>query len=57
VVGDTAADVYSAQAVGSRALAVGTGPVPSEELVSCGADRVVADLSATWEIIDFIRKR
>jgi phosphoglycolate phosphatase-like HAD superfamily hydrolase len=57
VVGDTAADVYSAQAVGARALAVGTGPVPSEELVSCGADRVVADLSATWEIIDFIRKR
>jgi phosphoglycolate phosphatase-like HAD superfamily hydrolase len=54
VVGDTAADVYAAHAVGARAIAVATGPVPPGELASCGADRVVPDLSDTREIVDFI---
>lgn len=52
VVGDTAADVHAARAVGARSIAVATGPVPPEELSSCGADRVVPDLSDTRKIVE-----
>jgi phosphoglycolate phosphatase-like HAD superfamily hydrolase len=35
VIGDTAHDIRAGKAIGARTVAVGTGPVPFEELLAC----------------------
>jgi len=54
VIGDTAHDVAAARAVGVRCIAVATGSTPAAELVAAGADLVLADLSATSSVVNFI---
>jgi phosphoglycolate phosphatase len=50
IIGDTPNDVDCAKANGCRVLAVATGMYSTEELAECGADLVVADLSATTRL-------
>jgi phosphoglycolate phosphatase-like HAD superfamily hydrolase len=50
VIGDTPKDVAAAHANGAFALAVATGGISAEDLRACGADLVVADLSAPGAI-------
>ncbi len=45
VIGDTPHDVTAARANGAFALAVATGRNPVDELLACGADAALADLS------------
>ncbi|HET6614358.1 MAG TPA: HAD family hydrolase [Dehalococcoidia bacterium] len=45
VIGDTPHDVTAAHANGAYALAVATGRNPVEELIACGADTALEDLS------------
>ncbi len=52
IIGDTPHDVDCAKAHGCRCLAVTTGRHPAEELA--GADRIVADLLATEELVAWI---
>ncbi|MGA0173339.1 MAG: HAD family hydrolase [Phycisphaerales bacterium] len=52
IIGDTPHDVDCAKAHGCRCLAVTTGRHPAEELV--GADRIVADLTATEDLATWI---
>ncbi len=52
IIGDTPHDVDCAKAHGCRCLAVLTGRHPAAELV--GADRIVADLSATEDLAAWI---
>lgn len=53
VIGDTPLDIQLAQAMGVRCLAVCTGGYTADELLKCGADLVVDDLSATEELLDW----
>ncbi len=45
VIGDTPADVRCARAIGARAIAVGTGIYPVEELARTGPDMLLPDFS------------
>jgi phosphoglycolate phosphatase-like HAD superfamily hydrolase len=45
VIGDTPKDVACAHAFGAKCIAVATGSFNTEQLVACGADRVVSDLA------------
>lgn len=51
VVGDTPHDISCARAHGCRSLAVATGHFTAGQLLSCGATRVVKDLSETADIV------
>ncbi len=51
IVGDTPRDVACGRAGGIRTLAVATGNFTVTELVSAGADHVVADLATTDEVV------
>jgi len=51
IVGDTPRDVACGRHEGVRTLAVATGRFGAEELARAGADHVVADLSATDEVL------
>ncbi len=54
VIGDTIHDVGCALANGCRVLGVATGHATVQELERAGAHRVVADLSQTSSIVDWI---
>jgi phosphoglycolate phosphatase len=54
VIGDTPLDVELACVMGARCLAVCTGGFAESELTAAGATRVVADLSTTEEILDWL---
>jgi len=54
VIGDTPHDVTAAHANGAYALAVATGRNPVEELIACGADLALEDLSDVAKVIDAI---
>lgn len=56
VIGDTPFDVRCAQAHGCRSLAVATGSHDQAALQQSGATRVVADLSATDDLVDWLLK-
>lgn len=51
MVGDTPADVVAAHAIGARCLAVATGTHTALELTQANADKSLADLSGTDEIL------
>lgn len=53
VIGDTPLDIELARAMGARCLAVCTGGYGADQLAESGADRVVEDLSATEELLDW----
>lgn len=56
VIGDTEHDVYGAQRLGLRTLAVATGGKYSVEMLKAtGAEEVRADLSATAELLELFR--
>lgn len=54
IIGDTIHDVRCARANGCRSVAVATGKYSIPELRASGADHVVADLSATADILALI---
>ena len=54
VIGDTPHDVACAKAHGCRALAVATGYTSAADLAASGADRVIADLSDTDGVLEWI---
>jgi phosphoglycolate phosphatase-like HAD superfamily hydrolase len=54
VISDTPHDVTAAHANGAYALAVATGRNPVEELIACGADLALEDLSDVAKVIDVI---
>ena len=54
IVGDTPRDVACGRAGGTRTLAVATGSFSAAELRAAGADHVVADLSATADLVDLL---
>jgi phosphoglycolate phosphatase-like HAD superfamily hydrolase len=56
VIGDTPKDVECAHVHGSSAIAVATGTYPLKELEKTDAGLVIADLSDTEKIVDWIRK-
>lgn len=55
IIGDTPHDVQCAHANGLRCLAVATGKFDVDELHQAGADRVVADLTPTDEIVQWLK--
>jgi phosphoglycolate phosphatase-like HAD superfamily hydrolase len=55
VVGDTPKDVECAFIHGASSIAVATGPYPVSELKDTDAGLVVADLSPTKQIVEWIR--
>lgn len=54
VVGDTPRDVASGKANAASTLAVATGWHSTDQLAAAGADRVVADLTATESIVSLL---
>lgn len=54
IIGDTPLDVALAKAMGARCLAVCTGGIDAQALADAGADQVVADLSETDRILDWL---
>jgi len=54
IIGDTPCDVECARANGVRAVAVGTGPFGVERLRAAGGDLVLADLSNTRDVLDYL---
>ena len=54
VIGDTPHDVRAARANGAYALAVATGRNSVEELLACGADAALADLSDCERVLDLL---
>ena len=57
VIGDTPKDVECAHVHGASAIAVATGTYPLKELEKTDAELVIADLSNTEKIIDWIRRK
>ena len=57
VVGDTPKDVECAHVHGASAIAVATGTYPLKELEKTDAELVIADLSNTEKIVDWIRRK
>jgi phosphoglycolate phosphatase len=54
VVGDTPRDVTCGQKGGARTLAVATGSYATTDLQATGADRVLADLTSTDEVLSWL---
>lgn len=54
VIGDTPRDVLAAKSIGARCLGVASGAYSEKELHQAGADRVVADLARTRELVDLL---
>ena len=54
VVGDTPRDLACARAGGARCVLVATGRFSLEELRGTGADRVMADLSCTDDLVELL---
>lgn len=54
IIGDTPHDIACAKAHGCRSLGVATGSFTVQALQACGADRVVADLSDTASVQDWL---
>lgn len=54
VVGDTPRDVTCGQKGGARTLAVATGSYATTDLEATGADRVLADLTATDDVLSWL---
>jgi phosphoglycolate phosphatase-like HAD superfamily hydrolase len=54
VIGDTPHDVTAARANGAFALAVATGRNPAAELLACGADVALDDLSDTARVLEIV---
>lgn len=54
VVGDTPRDVACGRKGGARTLAVATGRYSVEQLDETGADRVLADLTATRDVLEWL---
>jgi phosphoglycolate phosphatase len=54
VIGDTPRDYECAAAAGAHCLLVGTGSYTLEELSGLGADAVLADLSATGDVVEIL---
>jgi len=54
IIGDTPHDIRCANANGLRVLAVATGSFSVDALAAAGADRVVADLSETATVLDWL---
>jgi phosphoglycolate phosphatase-like HAD superfamily hydrolase len=50
VIGDTPKDVAAARAIGAECVAVGTGPVPFDDLVAAAPDHLFANLEAPGAI-------
>ena len=57
VIGDTPKDVECAHVHGASAIAVATGTYPLKELEKTEAELVIADLSDTKKIVDWIRRK
>jgi phosphoglycolate phosphatase-like HAD superfamily hydrolase len=57
VVGDTPKDVECAHVHGAPAIAVATGTYLLKELEKTDAELVIADLSDTERIVDWIRRK
>jgi phosphoglycolate phosphatase-like HAD superfamily hydrolase len=57
VIGDTPKDVECAHIHGASAIAVATGTHPLKELEKTYAELVIADLSDTEKIVDWIRRK
>jgi phosphoglycolate phosphatase-like HAD superfamily hydrolase len=55
VIGDTPLDIAAAHGAGARALGVATGRSSLAELLACGADWAVADLSSTKSVLEILR--
>jgi phosphoglycolate phosphatase-like HAD superfamily hydrolase len=54
VVGDTPRDVACGRSGGARTLAVATGSYATTDLEATGADRVLADLTATDDVLSWL---
>jgi phosphoglycolate phosphatase len=54
VIGDTPHDVACAKAIAARAIAVATGNYSVEQLATCGADVVLADLADTRALLQLL---
>jgi phosphoglycolate phosphatase len=57
VIGDTPKDVECAHVHGASAIAVATGTYPLNELEKTDAELVIANLSDTEKIVDWIRRK
>ncbi|MDH3559076.1 MAG: HAD hydrolase-like protein, partial [Deltaproteobacteria bacterium] len=57
VVGDTPRDVECAHVHGASAIAVATGTYSLKELEKTDAELVIADLSDTTKIVDWVRRK
>jgi phosphoglycolate phosphatase len=57
VIGDTPKDVECAHVHGASAIAVATGTYPLNELEKTDAELVIADLSDTKKIVDWIKRK
>ncbi len=57
VIGDTPKDVECAHVHGAASIAVATGTYPLKELEKTDAELVIADLSGTEKIVDWIRRK
>ncbi|OYP34449.1 HAD family hydrolase [Rhodopirellula sp. MGV] len=55
VIGDTPADVFCAQAIGAKCLAVCTGAATRQQLEQAKPDRIVDDLTDT-AVLDFLTR-
>jgi len=56
LVGDTPRDIECARQSGSRVLAVATGAFTLEQLVACGPDAAVRDLTDAAPLEELIRR-
>ena len=54
IIGDTPADIHCGQGISARALGVATGSYSVDDLSSCGAHAVFADLSDTERVLEAI---
>jgi phosphoglycolate phosphatase len=54
IIGDTPSDVSCGRSIGVHAVGVATGRHSMEELLACGADAVLEDLSHTDRVLDAI---
>lgn len=57
VIGDTPLDIACAHANQSLAVGVATGPHSVSELIACGADIVLDNLSETERLMDWLAKK
>ena len=54
IIGDTPADIHCGQGISARALGVATGSYSMDDLSSCGAHAVFADLADTERVLEAI---